>query len=290
VFADGVAFEACGVPVVGVFADVDVEVIEPEVGHDLLELALAEDGAEDLGFGEFADDCFGGADVRSHTGEDLAFARAEVGEEEIFLVAGDVGGEGDAVGDGELDEDGHSLIFGEGEELACDAGGGFLVGFLLGGGFGVGGWGEIGFAVGVELVEVPIFVEFRDLDFVHGDEEGVVGVGAAAFGDLFDGEAVGEELEGLLGLEVEGGVVGQAVVEGGVGDAGGVELLLEPLFGGHGEEFLEVAGAWAEGEAVEELLGSFLLGERGGFCGAWRLGLCGFGDGSGLGMGCGGDR
>ncbi|MBB5330126.1 hypothetical protein HDF14_003759 [Edaphobacter lichenicola] len=78
-------------------------------------------------------------------------------------------------------------------------------------------------------MEVLIFVEFGDLDFEHGDEEGVVGIGAAALGDLFDGEAVGEELEGLLGLEVEGGVVGEAVVECCVGDAGGVELLLEPL-------------------------------------------------------------
>ena len=105
--------------------------IEPEVGHDLLELALGEDGAEELGLGELVDDLVGGADVGGHAVEDLALAGVEVVEEEIFLVACDVGGEGDAVGHGELDERGHALVFREGEEISGDASGCGLVGFLL---------------------------------------------------------------------------------------------------------------------------------------------------------------
>ena len=127
VFADGFALVGGGVPLVGVFGDVDVEVIEPEVGHDLLELALGEDGAEELGLGELVDDLVGGADVGGHGVEDLALAGVEVGEEEVSLVAGEVGGEGDAVGDGKLDEGGHALVFRQGEEVAGDAGGGGLV-------------------------------------------------------------------------------------------------------------------------------------------------------------------
>ncbi|WP_433970105.1 hypothetical protein [Tunturiibacter gelidiferens] len=91
------------------------------------------------------------------------------------MIAGDVGGEGDALGDGELDELRHSLIFGEGEELSCDAGGGVLVVFLLCGGFGVGGWGRDELAVGVGLFAVDVFVQFVDLNLVHGEEEGSVG-------------------------------------------------------------------------------------------------------------------
>ena len=83
VFADGVALVGGGVPLVGVFADVDVEVIEPEVGHDLLELALGEDGAEEFGLRELVDDLVGGADVGGHAVEDLALAGVEVGEEEV---------------------------------------------------------------------------------------------------------------------------------------------------------------------------------------------------------------
>ena len=144
VFADGVALVAGGVPLIGVFADVDVEVIEPEVGHDLLELALGEDGAKDFGLRELVDDLVGRADVGGHAVEDLALAGVEVGEEEIFLVVRRVGGEGDAVGDGEFDECGHALIFRQREEFSGDAGGGCLIGFLLFGDFGFGGWGEDG--------------------------------------------------------------------------------------------------------------------------------------------------
>src|SRR5260370_418923 len=63
VFADGVALVAGGVPLVGIFADVDVEVIEPEVGHDLLELAFGEDGAKEFSLGELVAYLIGGADV-----------------------------------------------------------------------------------------------------------------------------------------------------------------------------------------------------------------------------------
>ena len=143
VFADGVALVGGGVPLVGVFADVDVEVIEPEVGHDLLKLALGEDGAEELGLGELVDDLVGGADVGVHGVEDFALAGIEVGDEQILLVAADVGGEGDAVGDGQLDEGGHALVFGQGEEVAGDAGGGGLVLLLLLGELFVGGLGEV---------------------------------------------------------------------------------------------------------------------------------------------------
>ena len=80
VFADVVALVAGGVPLVGVFADVDVEVIEPEVGHDLLQLALGEDGAEDFGLRELVDDLVGGADVGCHGIEDLALAGIELRE------------------------------------------------------------------------------------------------------------------------------------------------------------------------------------------------------------------
>ena len=96
--------------------------------------------------------------------------------------------------------------------------------------------GEDGLAVGVELVGVDVPVEFVGLDLVHGGQEGVAGIGTVAVGDLADGEAVGEELQGLFGLKVEGGVVVEALVENGVGDGGGVELLLEPFFGGDGED------------------------------------------------------
>ena len=133
-----------------------------------------------------------------------------------------------------------------------------------------------GLAVGVELVGVDVFVEFVDLNLVHGDEERVGGIGVLAVGDLADGEAVGEEVEGLFGLKVEGGVFVEALVEDRVGDGGGVELLLEPFVRGDGEDLFDVAGAWAEGEAVEELLGSFLRvegNERGGFCGGGRFGF-----------------
>ena len=37
------------------FADEDVEVVEPEVSHHLFELALAVDGTQELGLGEFPD-------------------------------------------------------------------------------------------------------------------------------------------------------------------------------------------------------------------------------------------
>ena len=88
----------------------------------------------------------------------------------------------------------------------------------------------------------------------------------------------GKSEEGLLGLHVEGGVVVEALVEDWVGDAGGIELLLEPFFRGDGEDLFEVAGAGAEGEAIEELLGPLLFGERGergGFCCGWRFGFRG---------------
>ena len=46
------------------------------------------------------------------------------------LVACDVGGEGDAVGDGQLDEGGHALVFAAGEEVSGYAGGGGLIPFF----------------------------------------------------------------------------------------------------------------------------------------------------------------
>ena len=44
----------------GTFADENVEVIEPEIGHHFLELALAVDRAHQLGLGQLLDDHSGG--------------------------------------------------------------------------------------------------------------------------------------------------------------------------------------------------------------------------------------
>jgi hypothetical protein len=60
----------------------------------------------------------------------------------------------------------------------------------------------------------------------------------------------------------------------------GLSCCSNHLSGVMGEDLFEVAGAWAEGEAVEELLGSFLLSERGELEGVLlRLGGLGFVDG-----------
>ncbi len=231
--------------------------IEPEVCHDLLELALGEDGAEELGLGELAGDLVGGSDVGCHAVEDLALSGVEVAEKEIFLVAGDVGSEGDAVGDGELDNRGHTLVAGKREEVSGNTGGGGLIGLFLGGELVVGGLRDDMGAVGVELMKLVVAVEFVDLDLIHGGKRGVSGGGTLALGDLLDDAAVREECESLLGGHVEGGELGKAAVQDVVGDGGGVELLLKPLIWTDSEDVLDVAGAGAEGEAVQELDGAF---------------------------------
>lgn len=253
--------------------------VEPEVGHDLPELALGEDGAEELGFGELAEEVVGAAaGAGGHGVEELALAGVELGEEEIALVAGDLGGEGDAVGDGKAEERGHALVFGKCVEVSGDAGGGGLIELLLGG-LSVVGEVELGVGglpVGEGLFFVEVAPVLGDEDLVDGGELRVRGEGALAFGDLLDEAASGEEGEGFSGLEVEGGVVGEALVKGGVGDGVWVELLGQPGVGAGVEEAVEVAGAGTEGKAVEELEGAFAGGERG---------ECGFGSSLGVGLG-----
>ena len=153
----------------------------------------------------------------------------------------------------------------------------------------VGGAG----VVGVDLSGASSLLCLKTWTSIHGGLGGVGGVGAFAVGELLDHSAVGEEGQGLLGLHVEGGVVVEAFGEGWVGDGVGVELLLEPLVGALGEDLFEVAGAGAEGEAVEELEGSFAVveGDEGGWfgwlggflCGGpgWRGGLGGGSQGGG---------
>ncbi len=116
-----------------------------------------------------------------------------------------------------------------------------------------------------------------DLHLVHGGEVGVGGVGTLAVGYLLDRAAVGEEMQGLIGLHVEGGVVVEALVENRVGDCGGVELLLEPSLRGDGEDLFRLSGARAEGEAVEDLLRALCWSEGDEclfwcVCGGFRLG------------------
>ncbi len=189
--------------------------VEPEVGENLLQLALGEDGADEFGLGELVEDAVGGADAVLHGVEGFALARGEVGEQEVALgVWGEVG-EGDAVGDGHGDQSGHALVFGQGEECASDACGGGLIDFFSGGDFGFAGVG-----LGVELI--LLFAEvLRDLDLVDAGEERIGGVGALAFGDLGDGVAVRVDGEDLLGRHVEGGKVVEAAGEGLIGDGRG---------------------------------------------------------------------
>ena len=194
----------------------------------------------------------------------------------MLLVACEIGGEGDAVGDGELDERGHALVFGQGEEVSGDAGGGGLVGFLLLGELRLRWVGDGGFAVGVELFGVDIFVVVCRPGPRTWRRGGVGGIGALAVGDLLDGAAVGEEGEGLLGLQVEGGVVVEALVEGVVVDGGGVELLLEPLSGvmartcstspGRGPKVKRLRSCWVLSRGLSGTSGA-------GFAAAGGLGL-----------------
>lgn len=89
-------------------------------------------------------------------------------EDEIALVASEVGGEGDAVGHGKLEERVHALIFRKGEEISGDAGGGGPVGLLLFGGFGFGWLRAVGLGGGVGRFSFEPLVEFVDLDLVGG--------------------------------------------------------------------------------------------------------------------------
>ncbi len=287
VAADGVALVGGGVPLVGIFGCVDVEVVEPEVGHDLEELALGEDGAEEFRFGELAEEVAGAAaGAGAHEGEELALAGVELGEKKIFLIARDVAGEGDAIGDGELEEGGHAGFAGKCVEIAGDVSGGGLIEFFLLG-LGLVGEGELRvgeLAVGKGLFLVEFVLVSADDDLVGGGELGIGGEGALPFGDLLDEAAVGKGGEGVGRLEVEGGVVGEALGEDGIGDGAGVELRVDPGVGADGDEAVEVTGTGTEGEAVEELEGALAGGERGG-CrragrgrgggrrrGAWRFG------------------
>ena len=67
-----------------------------------------------------------------------------------------------------------------------------LIGLLLLGNFGVSGRSQGRLAVRVDLLHVEVVIESVDLHLVHGGEQWVGGVGALAFGDLLEGEAVGE--------------------------------------------------------------------------------------------------
>ena len=124
----------------------------------------------------------------------------------------------------------------------------------------LGGRSDGRLAVGTDLLHVEVVIEFVDLHLVHGGEQGVGGVGSLSLCDLLEGETVGEQREGLVRLHVESRVLVEPPIEYAVGDAGGIELLLEPLLRSEGEDLFQVAGAGAKGEAVEELLSSLLLG------------------------------
>ena len=86
--ADGVTLIGWRVQLRGILADVDVEVVEPEVGHDLLELALAEDGAHDLGLLQLEVDDAHAVGAAGHEVEKLAVARREIIEQQAALRVG----------------------------------------------------------------------------------------------------------------------------------------------------------------------------------------------------------
>ena len=167
--------------------------IEPEVGHDLLELALGEDGADHLGLGELFADAVGGADVGLHGVEGFALARSEVVEEQVALVAGEVLVKAMRSSTGSLMRAAMRSFLARVKSSPAMRSGGGLAGFFGGLLFGVGGFGrEI--ARGVGLAALGLAPELGDLHLVDGGEERVGGHGALAVGDLLDDAAVGDRV------------------------------------------------------------------------------------------------
>ena len=100
------------------FSDVDIEVIEPEVDHDFLKLALSVDVAEELGLG-----CFGGDDSlwAGEGSEGFELLGGEAVGEVLALLGGERATELLELGGLHFAECGEALVGGQVKEL----GGGF---------------------------------------------------------------------------------------------------------------------------------------------------------------------
>ena len=121
ILADRIALVAGRVPLVGILGDVDVEVIEPEVRHHLLQLPLAHNRAHHLRLRQLLSNLILRADARRHAQKYLALARREVRQQQILLVAGHIAGKRDAVLHRHRDQRRHPLVLRQRKQLARNA-------------------------------------------------------------------------------------------------------------------------------------------------------------------------
>ena len=229
--------------------------VEPEVDHLLLELALGVDVAQELDLDILrANDAAGTVEG----GEDLKLLRGEAGEELIALGGRQGLSQRMKLGEVEAAERLESFVRREGEDLGRGLGE-----------LGEGVWLWLGFfGIGLLLL---FFLDVLLLAVV------VDGVAALAAGDarlvLECGANLlvgGVELHQLVEGKLHRGIGGEAGVEGAVVDGVGAELLLEPGAEADGAQPRQVAGARAVGEAVEDEQKAFVAGNGVGDGVLWR--------------------
>ena len=240
--ADDVAF-VCGDQVaVGALIEVDVEVIEPEIRQDFVELAVAVDGAQQFAFGEIARDHLSRA--ARHFEAAAQFRRCD--REQALAKSRRHGAD-------EL------VLFFPGQRLE-----GFetLLGRALAKSSQLPRAGRFGrrgrrvSALGLALLK---------LLHQFGEHQPAVGVGREGklpvdhLPDHLGRRVVAHQLaaghvQRVQGLEL----FGKHRV---LGDALRVELAVDPLLEAHRLHFLDVAGTGAEGEAVERLQDLLIAGK-----------------------------
>ena len=250
--ANRIALVGGGVPLVGILGHEDVEVIEPEVGHHLLQLALGHDRTHHLGLGKFVADPVRSIQPALHRVEDFALVRVQVAEELILLRPGHVLDESYALLDRQRVECGHAPLPGQHQQFAHHPRGDGLSGFLFGRLLLVG--------QGLRrmiLVDHGLLIAV-DLHRVQTVEQRVRRVGPLAFGHLAHVVVGRIGNERLLGVHPQRGVVTRARVPGGIGNSGRVQLLLEPLrrplvAGRERQHMLHISRARPVGEPAQHL-------------------------------------
>jgi hypothetical protein len=218
------------IPLRRFLADIDVEVVVPEVGHDLEQLSLAQDGAQDLGLLQFVVDDVHAVGAAGHQVEYLAVSRREVIEEQAALRIGHELGERDALVQGHFHERLDALVFGKCEHLVGEHRGCGLLMLSVRSLLVVTHLGaHLGRHLGIRLIGALLgcllrlaLLVFGEQDFIRAFEHLIGRLGALTVCNLANDLVGRKRDEQLIGREIERRIIGKTLVENRVRDADGV--------------------------------------------------------------------
>ena len=240
---------------VGALAHEDVEVVEPEVGHHFIELALAVGGTQQLGLLQFGGDHLLRIGQR-HDG--LALLRREVLHDVLAVVLIQAARH-------------HAALFRRHLQIAWKRSSGGMSSSSCALASASMRASRCAFcSASLELAIIRILVALGllavllvaigiDLRFVDGALLGIARHTLLAFRHLLYDLRWREFFEHLLGIHAQGGEASEARLDGMVIDLVRVELLIDPLVHAHGGNAIDFARTRTEAQPVQGMQRTLLL-------------------------------